>query len=434
MTRRLRIADLTDIAVPEQPALSPDGGRVAYVLRTQDTEQDRPVTSLWRVDTAGGDPVRLTRGTGDSAPAWSPDGAKLAFLRAADGPAQLWVLPADGGEPEQLSKLPLGAGRPFWSPDGTRVAFTAPVDDAADADEDDAARTKRAGAPIVAERLNYQADGSGFLRTVRAHLHVLDIASGQCRQVTEGDWHASEPAWSPDGTRLAFAAAMEKDADLDYRAGVYVVDVGDRPGKPELAGFGTGSADAVTWTADGRTLLVVGSPAGPTGQSGLFRLPVAGATDVPPAELVNLAGPLDRNVMPGAPGYPGGLPQLVDDGAAVLFCARDRGCTHLYRVGVDGGDPRPVVAGAERLVSGLSVAGSLAAVVLATPTSFGEVVTVDLVSGEETVHTRHGANLADVDWFLRESRDFTISDGTVVQGWLVRDPERTGPLPLLLDV
>ncbi|HEX3649504.1 MAG TPA: serine hydrolase, partial [Pseudonocardiaceae bacterium] len=428
MTRRPRIADLTDIAVPEQPALSPDGSRIAYVLRTQDTEADRPVTSLWRVDTAGGDPARLTRGTGDSSPSWSPDGTRLAFLRAADGPAQLWVLPADGGEPERLTTLPLGAGRPVWSPDGGRVAFTAPVDGAADAGEDDAARTRRAGAPIVADRLDYQADGSGFLRTVHAHVHVLDVASGECVQVTEGEWHASEPAWSPDGGRLAFTAAMGEDADLVYRAGVYAVDVRDRPGKPGLVGFGTGSAGAVTWTGDGQALLVVGSPAGPTGQAGLFRLPVSGASDVPATELVDLAGPLDRNVMPGGPGYPGALPQLVDAGAAVLFCVRDRGCTHLYRVGVDGGDPEPVVAGAGRVVAGVSAAGSLAAVVLSTETSFGEVVTVDLASGEQTVRTRHGANFADVEWFVRESREFTVSDGTVVQGWLVRDPERTGPL------
>ena len=39
MTRRLRIDDLTDLAVPSQPALSPDGGRVVYVLRTLDARR-----------------------------------------------------------------------------------------------------------------------------------------------------------------------------------------------------------------------------------------------------------------------------------------------------------------------------------------------------------------------------------------------------------
>jgi dipeptidyl aminopeptidase/acylaminoacyl peptidase/CubicO group peptidase (beta-lactamase class C family) len=435
VTRRLRTSDLADIAVPEQPAISPDGSRIVYVLRTQDTTADRPVGSLWRVGTAGGHPVRLTRGDGDNAPAWSPDGTLLAFLRSGpDGPAQVWTLPADGGEPEQRTSLPMGAGAPVWSPDGTRLAFTAPVDGAAADGEDDAARARRATAPIVAQRLDYQADGAGFLRTVRAHVHVVDVASGDCRQVTEGDWHAGEPTWSPDGHRLAFVAAMAEDADLDFRSGAYVVDVTGGHSRPALVGFADGIAAAADWTADGEALLVVGGTDGLTGQAGLFLLPLAGAADVPAAELTNLAGPLDRNVMPGAPGYPGAPPRLVDDGAAVLFCVRDRGCTHLYRVGVDGGEPRLVLGAPDEIVSGLSVAGTTAAVVLATATSFGEVVTVDLTSGVHTVHTGHGENLADVEWFTRESRDFTVSDGTVVQGWLVRDPERPGPLPLLLDV
>ena len=59
---------------------------------------------------------------------------------------------------------------------------------------------------------------------------------------------------------------------------------------------------------------------------------------------------------------------------------------------------------------------------------------VDVTASTETVVTEHGAGLADVELFERVERTFTISDGTEVQAWLVRDPERTGPLPLLVDI
>ena len=206
----------------------------------------------------------------------------------------------------------------MWSPDGTRIAFAAPVDIQAVADEDDASRARREGAPIVVDRLDYQADGAGLLRTLRKHVHVVDVATKRCTQVTDGDWHASDPAWSPDGTLLAFAAATAPDADTAFRTPLYVV-AADEPAEPRLVSLADGVAGTVTWTADGSALLVVGTVGAPTGHAGLLRVPLDGG------DVVDLAAPLDRNVMPGGPGYPGALPQLADDGRTVLFCVRDRG-------------------------------------------------------------------------------------------------------------
>jgi dipeptidyl aminopeptidase/acylaminoacyl peptidase/CubicO group peptidase (beta-lactamase class C family) len=426
VTRRPRIEDLTEFAVPEQPALSPDGSQLVYVLRTSDLTADRAEHALWRVASTGCEARQLTRGNADLSPAWSPDGTRIAFLRAQDGPPQVWVLPVDGGEPEQLTTLPLGAGAPTWSSDGERIAFSAAVDIVADADEDGEARTKRASAPIVAERLDYQADGAGLLRTIRKHVHVLDVSSKKCRQVTDGDWHAGDPSWSPDSKKLAFGAGTAPDADLRPTAPAYVLDVSDEKATPQLVGLADGLAGPMLWTADGEALLIVGNPDGPLGHARLLRLPLDGG------ELADLAASLDRNVMPGGPAYPGALPLLVDGGATVLFCVRDRGCSHLYSVPTAGGTPRHVLGERGQNVSGLSVANGKAAVVLNTATSYGEVVTVDLGSGATQTVTSHGADLAEV--FPRVEREFTISDGTKVSGWLVRDPEAAQPQPLLLDV
>lgn len=183
--RRQRIDDLTTFAVPEQPALSPDGNECLYVLRTCDAEADRNVRAIWRVGTRTGRPRQLTHGTADTSPAWSPDGGRIAFLRSRDEVPQIWLLPADGGEAGQLTTLPLGAGAPVWSPDGSKIAFVAVVDPLA-AGSDGMSPEVRASAPLVADRLTYQEDGAGLLGAVRRHLHVLDLATGRCRQVTEG--------------------------------------------------------------------------------------------------------------------------------------------------------------------------------------------------------------------------------------------------------
>ena len=111
MTRRLRTDDLPALTIAGQPALSPDASRIAYVVRGNDLEADKPVESIWLTDAAGA-ARRLTQGTADSTPAFSADGSTLAFQR--DG--QLWTLPLAGGDATKRTSLPDLGGRPGVEP------------------------------------------------------------------------------------------------------------------------------------------------------------------------------------------------------------------------------------------------------------------------------------------------------------------------------
>ncbi|MFJ8740968.1 serine hydrolase [Embleya sp. NPDC127516] len=431
MARRLRLDDLTAITVPAEPAVSPDGTRVVYTLVGVDAAKDRNVRSLWWVPTSGGEPQRLTEGPSDSTAVWSPDGTRVAFLRAVDGPPQLWVLPIEGGDARQVTRLPMGAGRALWSPDGTRVAFGAVIDTYATADEDESARAARAKAPLVIDRVDYQVDGAGMLGSLRRHVHVVDVASGEVTRVTEGAWNATDPAWSPDGTRLAYAAGPDADADLTMRSAAYVVDLATPAAPAERVGSAEGMVGWVDFTPDGESLLVLGAEQTRTGHTRILRVPLAGGP------TVDLTGALDRNVMPGGSGYPGGLPQPTPDGRELLFCLREAGNTHLYALDLESGDARLVVGDTGSSVSGLSVSRSPGGVafVLSTTTSYGEIAMVDPDGGTERVLTAHGTQaLPDVELFTPIDRRFTTSDGTVVHGRLLRDPQVTGPTPLLLDI
>ena len=143
---------------------------------------------------------------------------------------------------------------------------------------------------------------------------MVDLASGECRQLTDGTEHAGAPAWSPDGSTIAFTRAVGDDSDLRFRIAVHLLDVDDPKALPRVFAFADGVARTVSYAADGESLLVVGWPGDPVGHARLFRVPLDGGVPV------DLAGSLDRNVMPGAPAYPGGLPQETADGR-ILFCA-----------------------------------------------------------------------------------------------------------------
>src|SRR5215467_2581816 len=131
----MKPADIVNLHALGQPAVAPDGSRAVVPVIRPDLDADGYRGHLWIVPTDGSAPARpFTTGWRDTAPAYSPDGAWLAFLRAtgAEGAGarpQLYIMPTDGGEPRRLTDHPLGAGAPVWSPDSSRIAYVARVPD-----------------------------------------------------------------------------------------------------------------------------------------------------------------------------------------------------------------------------------------------------------------------------------------------------------------
>src|SRR5438309_5427537 len=358
MPRALELDDLYAIPFASDPQLSPRGDAVAYVLTTGDREADENRSAIWLVPVSGdGPPRELTTGREDTSPRWSPDGERLAFVsKRGDGPAQIHVLPTSGGEARTLTDLPLGAGRPVWSPDGSRMAFAAPVDTASAKEPG----KKPAAEPVVASRLDYKADGSGLLGTIRQHLFVIDANGGKAHQLTAGDFFVSDPVWSPDGTHLAFSTARTEERDVSPAAAVHVVPAGG--GAPRRVTPEDGFLDAVAWSPDGATLLLAGQDRLRVGHVRLYTVGVEGGTPRP------LLTGYDRNVMVGGPAYPGAPPRYDDGGETILFCARDRGRVHVLSVPASGGEPE-VIVGGDRVVAGVSGTPDRLAFVAGTATS-----------------------------------------------------------------
>lgn len=107
----------------ENPSFSPDGTKIVFTQRTTKENDTERTTSLWVVDLNTGQLTPLVKsdsGTYDGN--WSPDGKWIAFIQRDGTANDLWVVPADGGQPTQLTQGKSLAS-PVWSPDSSQIAF-----------------------------------------------------------------------------------------------------------------------------------------------------------------------------------------------------------------------------------------------------------------------------------------------------------------------
>lgn len=450
--------DLYRFTYVSDPQLSPDGETIAFVRTTVDKEADAYRSQIWVVPVDGDRPARrFTAGPNDSAPRWSPDGKMLAFLgRRGSGKAQVWIIGAAGGEAWQLTDAKEGAADPQWSPDGGRMAFTAQlraVDDSDRASSSDmvdveALTGKKSDARLI-QKLKYKMDGEGFYDDRRRHLFVAELRGqerGEIRQITRGECNESQPAWSPDGKRLAFVSARHDERDRDMKSDVWTIAVDDEGAEPQRVTRTTGPCANAVFSPDGYWIAYTGhdnSPDhGPSTITGLWIVPADGSA--PPR---NVAAPLDRPVGSGPGtdsryGSPADKPTWTPEGTGLLALVSDRGDVPLLRLDVETGEAHAVLAGRRQITNvSASADGRRLAFAVSGGTLPADLFAADLdadgVGADERRLTEaNGAFFAEVAIRAPQKYSYRSADDQELDAWVVTPPgfDPSKKYPLILQI
>jgi dipeptidyl aminopeptidase/acylaminoacyl peptidase len=324
---RLSLNDLVEIRDLGDTRFSPDGSRIAYTVSWDDPKTNAATSDVWVVPVDGGAPVQLTnQPKNDHGPRWSPNGRTIAFLSDRDaigaegvkieGRTEIWLMPPGGGEARQVSRSPTSITEFDWAPGGAALVYVAEAEP-----PDREAREKR-------QKAGFDEIVTGEHRM--SQLFVLDVASGETKQLTSGDFHASEAAWSPRGDLIAFVSRPSPIANEALLSDLFVVPAGG--GAPRRVVDNDGPDYAPAWSPDGSQLAYLSNR----------RRQSSGAHSM--VMVTDVGGGTSREVLQGFE-YSAGPPRWSGDGGTLYFATGVKTESHVFAVAASGGTPRALTSG-----------------------------------------------------------------------------------------
>jgi len=178
-------------------AVSPDGQLVAYVVHkaVMHNEKSEYLSHIRIVSSDGKTDVQYTRGEKSChSPAFSPDGAYLAFVSSRSGKSQVWAMPVTGGEANRITSAESGVNSFKWSPDGKTIAYTMRDPET----EQEKTNKKEKNDPVLIDK-NFKYS---HLYTIA--FEGLEHSDAKAKQITSGEFSVSDFDWAPDSKSIVF--------------------------------------------------------------------------------------------------------------------------------------------------------------------------------------------------------------------------------------
>lgn len=433
--RNLQPRDLFDLEWADAPSISPDGRRIVYQRKFFDIMKDRRRANLWLVEADSGKQRPLTSGAySDGAAVWSPGGDRIAWVSDRDGSAQIWLRWMDSGQQAPVSRLSEAPSNLAWSPDGRWLAFTMRV--AADTTPlaslpDKPEGAQWADAVKLIDRMNYRADGAGYLQPGYEHVFVMPADGGTPRQVTQGDFqYESVPVWSRDGRSLFVVANRRADAEYQpIDTDLYRVELAS--GETTALTTRRGPDGSPVLSPDGRKLAYLGYDDRKLG----YQVAHLYVLDLDSGASRALTASFDYEIE---------NPRWDRGGRSLYFGYDREGVSHLGWIAAGGGAVESVsddiggtAVGRPYPGGSFSVGDGRVAYTHASATRMADVAVIER-GGKPRVLTDLNAGslarkrLGEVETLWTKSS----ADGLAVQGWIVKPPqfEAGKRYPLLLEI
>ncbi|HEX6161848.1 MAG TPA: S9 family peptidase [Vicinamibacterales bacterium] len=390
------------------PAISPNGQQVAYTIRETNWEENAYETEIWVADAASGESRQITNARKSSMqPAFSPDGAWLAFVSDRDNKRQIYRIALRGGEAERLTNTDEGVNNFAWSPNSRDIAFTT-----ADSQTDAMKERERRWGDIKIEDQDQRF----------THLHVIDVATRNVRQVTKGSFVVGSFEWSPDGRRIAYDHRATSDPADGGTADISIVSPATLDATVAVAQEGPDSNPR--WSPDGTQLAFSTAMGRPDYfyANGAIAVITPGSSTVRP---LTAAFDEDPNI-------------IAWTKAGIHFASSQRTWSYLFTINPD---TQAIARHAVRdawvgSAFSLTPDGATVAFMAAGPTDFPEVYVAPVHSMTAKRLSNAGAQIASWPQHTREVIKWKSQDGAEIEGVLHKPadfvPGRRYPLLIVI--